>query len=190
MHLVFRLLILFLSGLVVSCATQQAGERRNDHDHAKYALDAIYVTILNGASPKGRYACSNPIGMTKFACIGPVKAELGLLVLEVGKSQSYYDALTRLVGLKIDAGLSEDFSCSLYRNKEHMKITLSKASAKDIHDGCTRDINLLIYKLRNNYSDLSAKDVCWDINMTERRLRSYIKLVKSGPEIFAESGPC
>lgn len=145
-----------------------ANAQNRDQIMADIAKSAIQVSVLNAHSPSGRYACS----VNNFACIGPNKAELGLMILESGHSDNHYLALIDLMAVKMDAGLSEDYSCALIYQRRAIRQRLTKAKPEILRATCLADVGKILARVES-YSDLEPDQVCLSVEETANRIADY-----------------
>lgn len=145
-----------------------ANAQNRDQIMADTAKSAIHVSVLNAHSPIGRYACS----VKNYACIGPHKAELGLMILESGHSDSHYSALIDLMAVEIDAGLSEDYSCTLIHQRRAIKRRLAKIKPEILRETCLEEVGRILARV-DSYSDLELDQVCLSVEETANRIAGY-----------------
>lgn len=130
----------------------------------KMAENAILWERISASSKEGREAC----GRSFFACKDS-EAELGLAYIAASNDSASLVYLSRIMQYRIDAGLSELYTCYLLDKGERIKPFLKSINLKQLEDDCVKDVLYIKKTNAPRFSDLNIKYICSDkINMKWR----------------------
>jgi hypothetical protein len=160
--------------LVSSSTASDISEQDLEQNRIEMAREAILISMLNAASPIGRYACSKQ----NHVCAGPDRAELGLAILESGKSTKHSNALVELIALKIDGALAEGHACALIHRRRAIMKLISTANPEELKIDCFSNVEKIKSRTSPLYADVTPDKVCWDAVAIKARISEIQAMVK------------
>lgn len=136
------------------------------------AEDSIVWALISANTIKGRDACSQNVFMCKDS-----NAELGLAYIALNNHPASLSALSKISRYKIDAGLSEFYTCHLLDKGEIIKPFLMKLNSAELEKNCIKE-TLSIKKLNIEIiADLNIDRICNSKHEIERRIIDTIKAI-------------
>jgi YD repeat-containing protein len=177
--------------------------RRTKPDGTKlrawYAYDALSRRIAKGVSKDGGEETTGTVsdvqrlnqlldaeaglpGGTQCdgMCVYPGSGELVELItafLGLATNGIAGDALVRLLGVRIDAGASEDFDCAIAIRGKSLRNRLINLDAEKVAESCKSNFEDILKRELKDVSDVSTKQVCRSEAEIQRHRDRMLELV-------------
>ncbi|NHR23004.1 hypothetical protein HA159_19430 [Escherichia coli] len=97
---------------------------------------AILWALISASNKEGRKACS----LSYFACKA-AEAELGLAYMAANDNKEFLTSLSNIMRYKIDAGLSESYTCYLLSKGKIIKPYLKNLNPLQLAADCIETVN-------------------------------------------------
>ncbi len=170
LFILFAFLSFFCSGLVLA---EDAGTSREMREN-DMAENSILASLMVHRNPSSRYLCTeNP-----YACLGADKAELALALLAAKNNKSSLLSLSKLTRFKLDAALSEDFTCAILGKGEKMAIVIRTLKPDELAALCQKEVSVVKEKNVGKFIDLDGSAVCASQREISERLSSLMTGLK------------
>ena len=156
-----------------------AGDNAAELEMARHA---IAYDLLNAKSPKGRYTCSTE----NYACSGPNKSEMALALLERIHGKDADRAIAALSGFKLDAHISETYTCLAARRAPSVRTQLKAIKPAELRASCIKFADTLISPSRL-YRDLTPASICESEAAITSRINQLLKLTPASCEFDEEA---
>nr|WP_194206023.1 Imm57 family immunity protein [Superficieibacter sp. 1612_C1] len=145
------------------------------------AENTILWERISASTKEGREAC----GHSSFACKDS-DAELGLAYIAVNNDRASLNSLSRIMQYKIDAGLSELYTCYLLEKGGRIKPFLKKLNVKQLEDDCIKEVMYIKKTNSPRFSDLNIKHICSDENNMQWRIDDTINYINKSVKCMKE----
>lgn len=119
--------------LVLASAFAMADDGSREMREIKMADDAVFWALVASVSEEGRVACSQ----NALACSGD-RGELGLALLGGKKSPESLKAFASMLRYRLDASLSEDFTCYVLGKGHGMSRELIGIKPSELRADCEK----------------------------------------------------
>ncbi|WP_262360405.1 Imm57 family immunity protein [Citrobacter freundii complex sp. CFNIH2] len=136
----------------------------------KVAENAILWERISSSTKEGREAC----GSSSFACKDS-DAELGLAYIAVSNDRASLASLSKIMQYKIDASLSESYTCYLLNKGKRIKPFLKNLNPKQLVDDCIKEVLFIKKTNAPRFSDLNIKYICANESNIQWRIDDTIK---------------
>ena len=97
---------------------------------------AILWALISASTKEGRKACS----LSYFACKA-AEAELGLAYMAANDNKEFLTSLSNIMRYKIDAGLSESYTCYLLSKGKIIRPYLKNLNPLQLAADCIETVN-------------------------------------------------
>lgn len=116
---------------------------------------AVFWAIASAASKSGRAACSN----TPLACSDD-RGELGLALLGEKNSSNSNQAFIGLLKYRLDASLSENYTCYALKKGRRLMHQLTSAEPAKLYSDCSAIVKNLSTTNREILGNTSRDSIC------------------------------
>lgn len=107
---------------------------------------AILWALISASTKEGRKACS----LSYFACKA-AEAELGLAYMAANDNKEFLTSLSNIMRYKIDAGLSESYTCYLLSKGKIIRPYLKNLNPLQLAADCIETVNKIKDKNKKNH---------------------------------------
>lgn len=107
---------------------------------------AILWALISASTQEGRKACS----LSYFSCKA-AEAELGLAYMAANDNKAFLTSLSRIMMYKIDAGLSESYTCYLLSKGKIIRPYLKNLNPLQLAADCIETVNKIKDKNKKNH---------------------------------------
>ncbi|QUL83281.1 hypothetical protein IMO16_00460 [Escherichia coli] len=107
---------------------------------------AILLALISASTKEGRKACS----LSYFACKA-AEAELGLAYMAANDNKEFLTSLCNIMRYKIDAGLSESYTCYLLSKGKIIRPYLKNLNPLQLAADCIETVNKIKDKNKKNH---------------------------------------
>ncbi|EPT6264560.1 Imm57 family immunity protein, partial [Escherichia coli] len=139
---------------------------------------AILWALISASTKEGRKACS----LSYFACKA-AEAELGLAYMAANDNKEFLTSLSNIMRYKIDAGLSESYSCYLLSKGKIIRPYLKNLNPHQLAADCIETVNKIKDK-NKKIIDINSVNICsndknikWRVNSTIMAIDDSIKCI-------------
>ena len=137
---------------------------------------AILWALISASTKEGRKACS----LSYFACKA-AEAELGLAYMAANDNKEFLTSLSNIMRYKIDAGLSESYTCYLLSKGKIIRPYLKNLNPLQLAADCIETVNKIKDKNKKiidiNSVNIQSEDfiypVCIDLKDTFNKLNKF-----------------
>lgn len=139
---------------------------------------AILWALISASTQEGRKACS----LSYFSCKA-AEAELGLAYMAANDNKAFLTSLSRIMMYKIDAGLSESYTCYLLSKGKIIRPYLKNLNPHQLVADCIETV----YKIKDKNKkiiDIDSVNICndnkninWRVNSTIVAIDDSIKCI-------------
>lgn len=147
----------------------------------KVAEEAILWGKISASTKKGRTACSR----STFACRDS-DSELGLAYIAMGNDSSSLILLSNIIKYKMDAGLSESYTCYLLDKGMAISSFLKKINPRQLEDNCVKQVFLIKKNNAPRFSDLNVEYICNDKDDIKMRVESIVSAIDNSIKCIDE----
>lgn len=182
---IFIMGILVVAGLsATSASATQGGAVSREEREIALANDGILTSLLVARHPSGQYFCVT----SKYACIGPDKAELSLALIGARDTNASMRLLSEILQYKIDGALSEDFTCYVLSKKKKMIQFLRQVDARALVEACRERVRVSIKANAGLFDGIDINSICAsdsEITSKKKELIDELRMRKMcSPEDF------
>ncbi|MGT6107174.1 Imm57 family immunity protein [Escherichia coli] len=138
----------------------------------------ILWALISASTQEGRKACS----FSYFSCKA-AEAELGLAYMAANDNKAFLTSLSRIMMYKIDAGLSESYTCYLLSKGKIIRPYLKNLNPHQLVADCIETVNKIKDKNRK-IIDIDSVNICndnkninWRVNSTIVAIDDSIKCI-------------
>ena len=117
---------------------------------------AILWALISASTKEGRKACS----LSYFACKA-AEAELGLAYMAANDNKEFLTSLSNIMRYKIDAGLSESYTCYLLSKGKIIRPYLKNLNPLQLAADCIETVNKIKDK-NKKIIDINSVNICSD----------------------------
>ncbi len=139
---------------------------------------AILWALISASTQEGRKACS----LSYFSCKA-AEAELGLAYMAANDNKAFLTSLSRIMMYKIDAGLSESYTCYLLSKGKIIRPYLKNLNPHQLVADCFKTVNKIKDK-NKKIIDIDSVNICndnkninWRVNSTIVAIDDSIKCI-------------
>ena len=157
--------------LAVLSTFAMAEDESRETREIKMADDAVFWALVASVSEEGRVACSQ----NALACSDD-RAELGLALLGGKKSPKSLKAFASMLKYRLDAGLSEDFTCYALDKGPNMSRELSRTRPNELRTDCEQKFKKAEASSPKLLSGVDVNSIC----STEIRVREISAVLADG----------
>lgn len=170
--------VLFLAFILNGQVLAEGLPNQNDRSSRELSMaeNAIFSSLLVASSRNGRYLCSQ----TPLACIGPNGAELGLALVASKNSDASLKSLASILRYRIDAAISEDYSCYTLEKGKLMAAALRDLKADQLAMKCKDELIHAKTVHKELFGDVDSQAVCAEQTAISERAKSLIDAIESG----------
>lgn len=171
-------IVLMLMHCCLSSATAQVGQGAtvNEARQVRFAEDVIMIELTHALSPsvrREREKCS-------FGCRGGWSAlEIAIGLIGITRNDTSADALVNLLGLRLDAGGSEDRSCQILIRGRALLRHLERLQPKQIVEHCQSNFLRLRKRELSEVPDVNIEQVCYSEAEIRNNQDEFLKAIKS-----------
>nr|WP_265093236.1 Imm57 family immunity protein [Shigella sonnei] len=127
---------------------------------------AILWALISASTKEGRKACS----LSYFACKA-AEAELGLAYMAANDNKEFLTSLSNIMRYKIDAGLSESYTCYLLSKGKIIRPYLKNLNPLQLAADCIETVNKIKDK-NKKIIDINSVNICSDDKNIKLRVNS------------------
>ncbi|WP_244589720.1 Imm57 family immunity protein [Escherichia coli] len=138
----------------------------------------ILWALISASTQEGRKACS----LSYFSCKA-AEAELGLAYMAANDNKAFLTSLSRIMMYKIDAGLSESYTCYLLSKGKIIRPYLKNLNPQQLVADCIETVNKIKDK-NKKIIDIDSVNICndnkninWRVNSTIVAIDDSIKCI-------------
>ena len=124
---------------------------------------AILWALISASTKEGRKACS----LSYFACKA-AEAELGLAYMAANDNKEFLTSLSNIMRYKIDAGLSESYTCYLLSKGKIIRPYLKNLNPLQLAADCIETKKII---------DINSVNICSDDKNIKLRVNSTIMAI-------------
>lgn len=139
---------------------------------------AILWALISASTQEGRKACS----LSYFSCKA-AEAELELAYMAANDNKAFLTSLSRIMMYKIDAGLSESYTCYLLSKGKIIRPYLKNLNPHQFVADCIETVNKIKDK-NKKIIDIDSVNICndnkninWRVNSTIVAIDDSIKCI-------------
>ncbi|HDD9199176.1 TPA: hypothetical protein PBQ08_004362, partial [Escherichia coli] len=115
---------------------------------------AILWALISASTKEGRKACS----LSYFACKA-AEAEPGLAYMAANDNKEFLTSLSNIMRYKIDAGLSESYTCYLLSKGKIIRPYLKNLNPLQLAADCIETVNKIKDK-NKKIIDINSVNIC------------------------------
>lgn len=157
--------------LALVSALAMADDETREMREIKMADDAVFWALVASVSEEGRVACSQ----NALACSGD-RGELGLALLGGKKSSESLKAFASMLRYRLDAGLSEDFTCYALGKGRSMSRELIGIKPSELRADCEQKFKKAEAASPSLLRGVDVNSIC----STEARIREISSALADG----------
>lgn len=157
--------------LALASAFAMADDEPREMREIKMADDAVFWALVASVSEEGRVACSK----NALACSGD-RGELGLALLGGKKSPESLKAFASMLRYRLDAGLSEDFTCYALGKGRSMSRELIGIKPSELRADCEQKFKKAEAASPSLLRGVDVNSIC----STEARIREISSTLADG----------
>jgi len=177
-------MVVITTALAVFAAVRVQGESDSRIERERRAAEhGIFWALVASVSPKGREACA----ASSFACSDD-RAELGLALLDARSVRSGLRGFAAILRYRIDAGLSEDYTCYVLAKGRKMISPLASLNPKELVAQCKGEVSRAAGSNREAFGGVTAEMICSSEAIIAEESKSFIAAIRKGktcsPEDF------
>jgi hypothetical protein len=131
----------------------------------------MLASLMVASNPKSRYLCTE----NSLACFGGRPTELALSLIAARNSSASLDGLARLVRMKFDAGLAEDYRCHVLSKGPKIAARLAKLDAGRLVNECGSEVKALRKREETGFAELDVDRVCSSALEIGQTIKSLIE---------------
>ncbi len=146
------LTIVFFFSISASAVTARQFQRELD-----LADKAILWALISASTKEGRKACS----LSYFACKA-AETELGLAYMAANDNKEFLTSLSNIMRYKIDAGLSESYTCYLLSKGKIIRPYLKNLNPLQLAADCIETVNKIKDK-NKKIIDINSVVLLWPL---------------------------
>jgi hypothetical protein len=153
---------------------------------AEFGTRSIIYHLAIQKSPSARQAlqhCGSPCGDHG----GDIEMAIGLL--GVG-GRATTQSLLNLLSVQLDAGAAEERECQIAKRGKALVSALTQLNTVQASNWCQQTFRDLRKRELANLHDVTGEQVCRPSKEIEADRKEWIAALRSGRDLFAESGPC
>lgn len=137
---------------------------------------SLVASLMVAGNPKSRYLCTeNP-----FACFGARSSELALSLIAARSSVASNQYLARLVRLRLDAGLAEDYRCLVLAKGRNFTEQLTRLDPIQLANLCPKEVAGLRKREAQGFAELDVSAVCVDAAQIREKIDALLTSLRSG----------
>ncbi|MBS0423407.1 MAG: hypothetical protein JSR71_03035 [Proteobacteria bacterium] len=109
-----------------------------------------------------------------------IQAELGLIVIGVKNSADALKRLVKLMRYRMDAGLSEDYTCYVLDKGKEVLTYLEGVRPDELVKQCQVEFESRKHQNRQLFEKIQLSDVCYSSIQIKERIQSLVEGIHSG----------
>lgn len=109
-----------------------------------------------------------------------IQAELGLIILGIKNSNDALKRLVKLMRYKVDAGLSEDYTCYVLGKSKESLTYLENVKPDELVKQCQLEFEGHKQKNRQSFEKIQSSDVCSSSIQIKERAQFLVEGILSG----------
>jgi hypothetical protein len=175
--------LLYFLLISLFCDFAVAEERVPNREHREIAMaeDSILTSLMVHRNPVSKYLCTE----NSYACLGADKAELGLSLIAARNTNASLVSLSRLARFKMDAGLSEDFTCAILEKGKKVEKIIRRIVPNELESRCKKEVSQVKGKNPGRF-EVSADAICTPAAEIKERLRELRAGIMRGQRCLPE----
>ena len=177
---VLALAVLGLGILLVPVSESQSISRQQRE--LKMGDQAVLASLAVARSPAGKKLCTE----NKLACVGPDKAELGLILIGLRGTKESRSTLIDLLAYRLDGSVAEDHRCYVFKAGPAIKRELLAARPDKLRDRCISELQKLTRSRSSSFVGLNVDDVCADLDSIREKIKELMEGANRGIKCSAE----
>lgn len=143
---------------------------------------AVLSALVTASHREGKYLCTqHPI-----ACLGPNSSELGLALIASRDTKSSLSSLASLVRYRMDAGLSEGYTCYVLSKGRKITDYLSGLNTNALQNTCKDELVRMGKAARGLIDGVEITTICSNANQINERVQSLIEAIAAGRQCSPE----
>lgn len=171
---------LFLVLIAFAAIAGEANQR--EKRETTMSEQAVLSALVTANHSTGKYLCTqHPI-----TCLGPNSAELGLALIASRDTKTSLSSLASLVRYRMDAGLSEGYTCYVLSKGRKITRYLSELNSNTLQSACRGEFARIGKTAGGLLDAVEPTTVCSNSNQIKERVQSLIDAIVSGRQCSPE----